>query len=95
MLSRFRDRRTIRRTVRRIGRWCGWAAVVLLLWTMLTGYGISQFRIVSELTFGVLNKAVSHRLHHYTDIPLLVFTAIHVGIAVWGRVAASKRRSKA
>lgn len=80
--------------IRRIGRWCGWAALVLLAWTMLTGYGISQFRVVTSLTAGILNKAVSQRLHHYTDVPLLVFALVHVGIGVWGRLIAPRRRVK-
>ncbi len=74
------------RNVRRIGRWCGWVAFVLLLLTLLTGYGISQFRIVTGLTLGVLSKAVSQRWHHYTDVPLLIFVLLHVAIAVWGRL---------
>ncbi|MDY7040122.1 MAG: hypothetical protein SVX38_04590 [Chloroflexota bacterium] len=73
--------------LRRIGRWCGWAAAVLLLFTLLTGYGISEFRTVSRLTFGILDKAAAHRLHHYTDIPLFVFLVMHVGIALWGRLS--------
>ena len=83
-----------RRAIRRIGRWFGWLAVALLLFALLTGYGIGQFRVVDRLTFGLLNKVVSHRLHHYIDIPLLVVTVIHVGIAVWGRLAARRSRSR-
>lgn len=83
-----------RQNVRRISRWCGWAALVLMLFTALTGYGITQPRIVDGLTFGLLNKVAAHRLHHYTDIPLLVFALIHVSIAVWRRlvVYGKKRR---
>lgn len=80
-----------RHNIRRIGRWCGWAALVLLIFTVLTGYGISQFRIVDSLTFGLLNKAASHRLHHYTDVPLIVLMVAHVSIAVWGRLIAPRR----
>lgn len=90
MLERLKSRQNIRR----IGRWCGWAALVLLAFTLLTGYGISQFRIVNSLTFGLLDKASSHRLHHYTDVPLIVLTLVHVTIAVWGRLSVRKRRDK-
>jgi thiosulfate reductase cytochrome b subunit len=76
----------LKRNLRRIGRWCGWAAAVLLLFTILTGYGISEFRTVSSLTFGALGKATSQRLHHYTDMPLLVFLSVHIGLALWGRL---------
>ena len=82
-----------RRNIRRVGRWCGWAALVLLLFTLLTGYGISEFRIVTGMTLGVLNKAVSHRWHHYTDVPLLVFALAHGVIVVWGRLGIRKERS--
>jgi predicted ferric reductase len=81
-----------RRNIRRIGRWFGWAALALLAFTVLTGYGISQFRIVNSLTLGLLDKVSSHRLHHYTDIPLVILALAHVTIAVWGRLGARKRR---
>jgi hypothetical protein len=83
-----------KRNIRRIGRWFGWAALALLAFTLLTGYGISQFRVVNSLTFGVLDKVSSHRWHHYTDIPLIIFTLIHVTIAVWGRLGAQKGARK-
>jgi hypothetical protein len=90
MLEWFKSKRNIRR----IGRWCGWAALIILAFTLLTGYGISQFRIVSSLTFGLLDKVSSHRWHHYTDIPLVVFTLVHVTIAVGVRLSAKKRSKK-
>ncbi|MBN1812327.1 MAG: hypothetical protein JXA14_10860 [Anaerolineae bacterium] len=83
-----------KRNIKRIGRWCGWAALLILAFTLLTGYGISQFRIVSSLTFGLLDKASSHRWHHYTDIPLVILTSVHVIIAVWFRLNARKRTRK-
>ena len=70
-----------------IGRGCGWAAGALLLFTVLTGYGITEYGIVTSLTFGLLGKATSQRIHNFADIPLIVFLAVHVGIALWGRLA--------
>jgi cytochrome b subunit of formate dehydrogenase len=90
MLEWFRSKRNIRR----IGRWCGWAALILLAFTLITGYGISQFRVVGTLTFGLLDKASSHRWHHYTDVPLVVFILMHVTIAVWFRLSARIRRNR-
>lgn len=72
--------------LRRVGRWCAWVGAVLLLFTMLTGYGISEFQIVSRATFGVLGKATAHRLHHYTSVPLIILLSVHVLISVWFRL---------
>jgi hypothetical protein len=82
----FRDKQRIRA----IGRCCGWATLVLVLLTLLTGYGITQFRIVSPLTLGLLTKALAQRWHAYTDLPLIVLLAFHVGIALWWRRSASR-----
>ena len=80
-----------KRNIERIGRVCGWMAALLLLFTFLTGYGVSEFRTVTSLTFGILGKATSQKLHHYTDIPLLIFLSVHIGLALWGRLG---RRDK-
>jgi hypothetical protein len=76
--------------IRAIGRICGWFAMGLVLLTLLTGYGITEFRIVSPLTLGLITKAVAQRWHAYTDLPLVFFLAFHVGIALWWRATASR-----
>jgi hypothetical protein len=86
MSNWFRNKNNIRAA----GRYCGWGTLVLVLLTLLTGYGITQFRIVSPLTLGLLTKAVAQRWHAYTDLPLIVLLAVHVGIALWWRKSASR-----
>jgi hypothetical protein len=78
--------------IRSVGRICGWIAFALLILTLLTGYGITDFRIVTPLTFGILNKAAAQRLHSYTEVPLVVLLAVHVGIAVWARRSAARNK---
>lgn len=71
--------------VRRLGHWFGWIALGLLLLALLTGYGITQFRVVDPLTFGVVGKAVAQRWHETVALLVLAFLAGHVGIALWWR----------
>jgi hypothetical protein len=81
-----------RRYIQRVARWCGWAAAVLLLLTILTGYGISEFRTVTRLTFSILDKVTAQRLHHVLDVPLMLFLVGHVGIALWVRLGRRRTR---
>lgn len=74
-----------KRRIRQIGRWFGWVALGLVLLTILTGYGITQFRVVDPLTAGLLGKAVSQRWHEYVGLLVLLFLTLHVGIALWWR----------
>jgi uncharacterized membrane protein len=82
------------RILRNIGRYCGWLAIGLLLFTLLTGYGISEFRTVETLTFGLLNKAVAHRMHAYTEVPMVLLLGVHIGIAVWARRKADREKKE-
>lgn len=81
MFDRLKDKRSLRR----LGRLFGWLALALVLLTMLTGYGITNFKIVDPLTAGLLGKAVSQRWHGFVAALVLAALAIHVGIALWWR----------
>jgi cytochrome b subunit of formate dehydrogenase len=79
--------------IRTLGRIFGWTAFALLLLTILTGYGITDFRIVTPLTFGILNKAVAQRLHPYTEVALVLLLLAHIAIALWARRGEGKKKA--
>ncbi len=83
-----------RQLIRRIGRYCGWLGLGLLLFTLLTGYGIAEFRIVTPLTLGLINKAVAQRLHAYTEVPMIILLLAHIGVAVWARSTEAKKKEE-
>jgi thiosulfate reductase cytochrome b subunit len=74
------------RTTRRLGHWFGWLALAFLALALLTGYGITQFRVVDPLTFGMVGKAVAQRWHETVALLIVVFLALHVSIALWWRL---------
>ena len=86
MFTRLKDKSGIRR----IGRWFGWLALAMVLLTLLTGYGITQWKVVDPLTLGFLSKAVSQRWHEAAGLLIVVFLGLHVGIAVWGRLIGAR-----
>ncbi|MFH1822542.1 MAG: hypothetical protein ABH830_02465 [Patescibacteria group bacterium] len=55
--------------------------ILLLIITILliiSGYGITHFRIVSPLTLNIVNKAVAFKLHSYLAIAFIVLLAAHI-----------------
>jgi hypothetical protein len=74
-----------RRNIRKTGRWLGWLTVVLILVTILTGYGITEARTVTALTMGLLTKPVAQRLHQFTEVWIVILLAAHISIALWMR----------
>lgn len=87
-------KRKRRRQIRTIGRVFGWLGMGLLLFTLLTGYGIAEFRIITPLTLNLMNKALAQRLHAYTEAPMMALLLVHVGIAVWARSTEPKKKEE-
>ncbi|MDD1662708.1 MAG: hypothetical protein LUQ60_03055 [Methanomicrobiales archaeon] len=56
----------------------GWLLLAFALLLIITGLGITEFRTVEAVTFGLLPKALSFQLHSLLWIPFLVILACHM-----------------
>jgi len=55
-----------------------WLLLTVTLIFILTGLGITQFRIIEPATFGLLSKNVSFTIHDNLLIPFVVLLVLHV-----------------
>jgi len=56
----------------------GWSLLVLMVLFIITGFGITQFRTVEKITFGLLGKALSFKVHLKLWIPLIILLSLHI-----------------
>ena len=64
-----------------------WALLVAILLYVLTGYGITEFRTVERITFGLLTKPLSFQIHHYLIYPMAALLSLHVVLPIVMRFA--------
>ena len=62
-------------------RLVSWTLLALALLLILTGLGITEFRTVEPLTFGLLGKALSFQLHSLLWIPFLAVLVVHMALS--------------
>ena len=55
-----------------------WLLLAVLAFYILTGFGITQFRTVEAITFGLLTKNLSFRIHNALTIPFAVLLVVHI-----------------
>lgn len=69
---------------RKIIQWLLLAAAVLLL---ITGLGITEYRIVETISFGLLTKSLSHQIHNAPGLWIffVVLLALHIILPFIGR----------
>jgi len=55
-----------------------WLLTVVVLIYLITGFGITEYRIVETLTFGLLTKSLAHRIHINIVIPFIILLILHM-----------------
>lgn len=60
--------------IRKIIQWLLLAVTVVFL---ITGFGITEFRVVEAVTLGWLSKSWAFRLHENLWIPFIVLLVLH------------------
>jgi len=55
-----------------------WSLLALVVLYFVTGLGITEYRTVEGLTFGLLTKTLSFKVHNNLWIPFLILLALHV-----------------
>jgi len=55
-----------------------WLLLVVMALYILTGFGITQFRTVEAMTFGLLTKNLSFKMHNALTIPFAVLLVVHI-----------------
>jgi hypothetical protein len=73
------------RLVKTMVRWLLLATVIVFL---VTGFGISEFRIVESLTSGLLTKNLAFGIHASPGLwlALIVLSILHIGLSYVSRV---------
>ena len=55
-----------------------WSLLILAIAYMISGFGITEFRIVESFTFGLLTKKLAFEIHEYMWIPFLALLVLHI-----------------
>jgi len=55
-----------------------WLLTVVVIIYLLTGFGITEYRIFESLTFGLLTKNLAHRIHMNLEIPFIILVVLHI-----------------
>ena len=55
-----------------------WLLTVVVIIYLITGFGITEYRIVEPLTFGLLTKNLAHRIHINIAIPFIILVILHI-----------------
>ena len=65
-----------------------WLLLILTIIYLLTGLGITQYHIIESLTFGLLTKNLSFRIHENLLEPFVILLILHVLVKPIKRVYA-------
>ena len=57
-----------------------WLLAIVVVFYGISGFGITEFRTVETLTFGLLNKNLAFKIHNSLEIPFIVLLVLYLGL---------------
>lgn len=64
------------------GKTIHWLLAVLAVLYLVTGFGITEFRVVETVTFGLLTKNLAFKIHVNLWIPFLILLGLHIALSL-------------
>jgi len=55
-----------------------WLLAIVAIMFLITGFGITEFRMVETLTFGLLTKNLAFNIHNSLWIPFIILLILHI-----------------
>jgi dolichol kinase len=55
-----------------------WLLLAVLVLYLVTGFGITQYRVVEHLTLGLLTKPLAFKIHDNLLIPFIILMILHI-----------------
>ncbi len=77
---------------RRIQKTVYWLLLAVTVVFLVSGFGITEFRIVETATFGLLTKALAFKMHEVIWIPFVILLVLHLALGFWGQRARRNMR---
>ena len=62
-----------------------WLLAVIAVLFLISGFGITEFRVVETLTFGLLSKSLAFKIHEILWIPFVILLGLHVFFSLFLR----------
>ncbi len=71
-----------------------WALLGVTILYIITGLGITEFRIIEPATFGLLSKNLSFAIHDNLLIPFIVLLVLHIAVKPVKQIHRKRRRKE-
>jgi cytochrome b subunit of formate dehydrogenase len=55
-----------------------WLLLAVLVLYLITGFGITEYRVVEQVTFGLLTKPLAFMIHDNLLIPFVILMILHI-----------------
>jgi len=57
-----------------------WLLAIVIVLYGVSGFGITEFRTIETLTFGLLTKNLAFKIHNSLELPFAVLLVLHLSL---------------
>ena len=69
-----------------------WLLAIIAVLFLISGFGITEFRVVETLTFGLLSKSLAFKIHDALWTPFIILLGLHIFLSLFLRSRLKARK---
>ena len=59
-----------------------WALLIFIIFYIITGFGITEFKFIEAITFGIISKPIAFQLHMFLIYPFIILLILHITLTI-------------
>ena len=59
-----------------------WSLLIFIIFYIITGFGITEFKFIEAITFGIISKPIAFQLHIFLIYPFIILLILHITLTI-------------
>ena len=59
-----------------------WALLIFIIFYIITGFGITEYKFIEAITFGIVSKPIAFQLHIFLIYPFIILLILHITLTI-------------
>ena len=59
-----------------------WALLIFIIFYIITGFGITEYKFIEAITFGIISKPIAFQLHIFLIYPFIILLILHITLTI-------------
>jgi len=71
-----------------------WIFLIFIIFYIFTGFGITEYKFIEALTFGIISKSSAFQLHIFLIYPFIILLILHISLSIYKKDKWTRKKNE-